>query len=67
MLATKDKKTVLHIAAINIQLEISKLLIKYGANVYSKDNQNKVPVDLLPENEDLSLICHFSLQLNQFC
>ncbi|GIY32572.1 hypothetical protein CDAR_383061 [Caerostris darwini] len=53
MLATKVKKTALHIAALNIQLEIAKLFIKYGANVFSKDDQNKVPVDLLPENEDL--------------
>ncbi|GIZ01973.1 ankyrin repeat and SOCS box protein 13 [Caerostris extrusa] len=50
-LFSKDKKAALHIAAINNQLEIAKVLIEYGANVYSKDDQNKMPVDLLPQQE----------------
>ncbi|GIX82518.1 ankyrin repeat and SOCS box protein 13 [Caerostris extrusa] len=43
--------TALHIVAMENHLEIAKLLIEYGANVYAKNAQNKLPVDLLPQKE----------------
>ncbi|GIX74652.1 hypothetical protein CEXT_141591 [Caerostris extrusa] len=48
---TLQHGTALHIVAMQNHLEIAKLLIEYGANVYAKNAQNKLPADLLPQKE----------------
>ncbi|GIY54467.1 ankyrin repeat and SOCS box protein 13, partial [Caerostris darwini] len=50
-ITTLQHGTALHIVAMQNHLEIAKLLIEYGANLYAKNAQNKLPVDLLEQKE----------------
>ncbi|GIX80216.1 hypothetical protein CEXT_708831 [Caerostris extrusa] len=46
-----DRDTPLHIAAIETDLEVAKVLIEFGANVYVRNDENQTPIDILDERE----------------
>ncbi|GIY72033.1 ankyrin repeat and SOCS box protein 5 [Caerostris darwini] len=46
-----DRDTPLHVAAIEADLEVAKVLIEFGADVYARNDENKTPVDILDERE----------------
>ncbi|KFM57859.1 Ankyrin repeat and SOCS box protein 13, partial [Stegodyphus mimosarum] len=47
--ATKIHETALHIAAREDYVEVARVLIEFGANVFASNNQNKLPIDLVRE------------------
>lgn len=50
--AAKIHETALHIAAREDYPAIAELLIEYGANVFASNNQNKLPIDLIPPESE---------------
>jgi len=52
-IADSFKMTPMHIAAINFNLEIFKILLSYSPNNELRDDNGKTFVDYLHENEDL--------------
>lgn len=46
-----DSKTPLHIAASNLAFESAKVLLGAGANVLLKDQQDRTPLDCVPDDE----------------
>lgn len=50
--AAKIHETALHVAAREDYPEIAEALIEYGANVFASNNQNKLPIDLVPAESE---------------
>ncbi|XP_023229484.1 CAP-Gly domain-containing linker protein 4-like [Centruroides sculpturatus] len=60
-----DGGTSLHIAAYNLCVEATKILIKYGADVNIKDDFKRTPYDCIPQisevesmSDVVDIICH---------
>jgi ankyrin repeat protein len=49
------KMTPMHIAAINFDIEIFKLLMSLKPDIYIRDNENKTCVEYLKENEEIDV------------
>lgn len=60
--AAKTHETALHVAVREDYLDIAEVLIQYGANIFASNNQNKLPIDLVPaESERIyNLLRHHS-------
>ncbi|KAG8199611.1 hypothetical protein JTE90_009447 [Oedothorax gibbosus] len=60
--ATKIHETALHIAARENLIEVVQVLLEFGANVFASNNQNKLPIDLIPEAHGVvfKLLVHYA-------